>query len=135
MSEAKIDHIGIAVKSVEDALKIYQKGLGLSVKGIESLPKRKLNVCFIHVGESKIELLEPTSEESTVHKFISTKGEGLHHIAINVENIEETMLKLKETGCRFLSEKPEEGAGGTKIIFLHPKTTFGVLIELVEGHH
>jgi len=107
--------------------------LGIRVEEVEELPQKHLKVAFIPVGDTRIELLEPTSEASTVHQFIQKRGEGIHHIAFHVDDIEASIAQLKEMGYRLLSEVPEEGAGGTKIVFLHPKSGFGVLIELVEG--
>ena len=111
----------------------YEKGLGIPVKETEELPDKHLKVAFIPVGDTRIELLEPTSEASTVHTFLQKRGEGIHHIAYHVDDIEAAIAHLKEMGYRLLSDTPEIGAGGSKIVFLHPKSSFGVLIELVEG--
>ncbi len=133
MAITHIDHIGIAVSSLENVISFYEKGLGITVKETEDLPDKHLKVAFIPVGDTRIELLEPTSEASTVHQFLQKRGEGIHHIAYHVDNIEEAIAHLKEMGYRLLSDTPEIGAGGSKIVFLHPKSSFGVLIELVEG--
>ncbi|HNW46092.1 MAG TPA: methylmalonyl-CoA epimerase [Thermotogota bacterium] len=133
MAISHIDHIGIAVSSLEKVKPFYEEGLGIRVEEVEELPQKHLKVAFIPVGDTRIELLEPTSEASTVHQFIQKRGEGIHHIAFHVDDIEASIAQLKEMGYRLLSEVPEEGAGGTKIVFLHPKSGFGVLIELVEG--
>lgn len=131
----KIDHIGIAVKSIDESLELYRDLLEMEFKGVEEIPARLLKTAFIQAGESKIELLQATSSESTIAKFIEKKGQGIHHMALNVTCIEETMEKLTARGYRLLSDKPEPGANGSKIVFLHPKSTNGVLLELVEGNH
>ncbi len=128
----KIDHIGIAVSNLEEAIKIYES-LGFKVAETEEVEDQKVRVAMIPVGESRIELLEATSPESAIAKFIEKRGEGIHHIAINVENIEEALKKAKDAGIKLIDEKPRIGAGGKKIAFLHPKSLKGVLLELVEG--
>lgn len=128
----KIDHIGIAVSNLEEAIKIYES-LGLKVAETGEAKDQKVRVAMIPVGESKIELLEATSPDSVIAKFIEKRGEGIHHIAINVENIEEALKKAKDAGIKPIDEKPRIGAGGKKIAFLHPKSLKGVLLELVEG--
>ena len=133
MKTLKIDHIGIAVKSVEERLKLYRDLLGLDVYHIEELPERGLKVYFIKIGESRFEILEETSENSEIHPFLEKRGEGFHHIALRVEDVEEYIKRAKQLGIKPLSEKPQKGAHGTKVVFLHPKTTGGILIELVEG--
>jgi methylmalonyl-CoA/ethylmalonyl-CoA epimerase len=127
----KIDHVGIAVKNLEEAMKIWE-GLGLKVEEIEEVPDQKVRTAIIHVGESRIELLEPTAEDSPIAKFIAKRGEGIHHIALGVDNIEEHLAKLKEAGYRLIDEQPRIGAGGAKIAFVHPKAVTGVLLELCE---
>jgi len=127
----KIDHVGIAVKSLEEAIKVWE-GLGLKVEEIEEVPDQKVRTAIIHVGESRIELLEPTAEDSPIAKFIAKRGEGIHHIALGVDNIEEHLEKLKEAGYRLIDEKPRIGAGGAKIAFVHPKAVTGVLLELCQ---
>lgn len=129
----KIDHIGIAVKNAQERLKLYEKLLNLKVTKVEELPERGLKVYFIKVGETRLELLEPISENSEISSFLEKRGEGIHHIAFLVEKVEDIIKKAKEEGIKPLSDKPQIGAGGRKIVFLHPKTTGGVLIELVEG--
>ena len=128
----RIDHIGIAVKSLDEAAKTYE-ALGFEVEEIEEVAEQKVRVAMLPVGESRIELLEATSEDSDIAKFISSRGEGIHHIAINVENIEEALNKAREAGLRLIDEKPRIGAGGKKVAFIHPKSTHGVLLEFVEG--
>ncbi len=127
----KIDHVGIAVKNLDEAVKVWEK-LGLKVAEIEEVPDQKVRVAVFKVGESRIELLEGTSEDSPISKFIAKRGEGIHHIALGVENIEEHLEKLKEEGFRLIDEKPRIGAGGAKIAFVHPKSVNGVLLELCE---
>ena len=127
----KVDHIGIAVKNLEDAIKIWEN-LGLKVEEIEEVPDQKVRTAIFHAGETRIELLEATAEDSPIAKFIEKRGEGIHHIALGVENIEEHLEKLKEKGFRLIDEKPRIGAGGAKIAFVHPKSVGGVLLELCE---
>jgi methylmalonyl-CoA epimerase len=127
----KIDHIGIAVKSVEDAAKVYS-ALGLEVEDIEVLESQKLKIAMIPVGESKIELVEPTGSEGGVARFIEKRGEGMHHMAFGVSDIEAALASLKEAGIPLVDETPRIGAGGTKIAFLHPSGANRVSIELVE---
>ncbi|MCD6373455.1 MAG: methylmalonyl-CoA epimerase [Thermococcus sp.] len=127
----KIDHIGIAVANLEEAIKVWE-GLGLKVEEIEEVPDQKVKTAIIHVGESRIELLEPTAEDSPIAKFLAKRGEGIHHIALGVDNIEEHLEKLKEAGYRLIDEKPRIGAGGAKIAFVHPKAVTGVLLELCQ---
>ncbi|WP_324736179.1 methylmalonyl-CoA epimerase [Thermococcus sp. SY098] len=127
----KIDHIGIAVKNLDEAIKLWES-LGLKVAEIEEVPEQKVRVAVFKVGESRIELLEGTSEDSPISKFIAKRGEGIHHIALGVENIEEHLERLKEQGFRLIDEKPRIGAGGAKIAFVHPKSVNGVLLELCE---
>ncbi|MDN5324582.1 MAG: methylmalonyl-CoA/ethylmalonyl-CoA epimerase [Thermosipho sp. (in: thermotogales)] len=135
MKVNKIDHIGIAVKNAKERLKLYENFLGLKVEHIEDLPERGLRVYFINIGETRFELLEPLNENSEISGFLAKKGEGIHHIAVNVRGIEEAVELAKSQGFQPLSEKPKLGAGGTKVLFLHPKTTGGILLELVEGEH
>ncbi|HHW02772.1 MAG TPA: methylmalonyl-CoA epimerase [Thermoanaerobacterales bacterium] len=128
----KIDHIGIAVKDLNETLKIYTEILGLKSAGEETVAEQKVRVAFIPVGESEIELLESTEPDGTIAKFIEKNGEGIQHIAFRVDNIEKTLEDLKSKGVRLIDEKPRNGAGGAKIAFIHPKATKGVLIELCE---
>jgi methylmalonyl-CoA epimerase len=128
----KIDHIGIAVKDLNEALKVYTDILGLKAAGEETVEEQKVRTVFIPVGESEIELLESTAPDGPIAKFIEKNGEGIQHIALNVDNIEKTLEDLKSKGVRLIDEKPRRGAGGAKIAFIHPKATKGVLIELCE---
>lgn len=135
METKRIDHIGIAVKDASEKLKLYKDFLGLEVTEVEELPERGLRVYFIKIGDTRIELLEPMHENSEVSGFLEKKGEGIHHIAFNIHGIDEAVKLAKENGLQPLSEEPKKGAGGTRVLFLHPKTTGGVLVELVEGEH
>jgi methylmalonyl-CoA/ethylmalonyl-CoA epimerase len=128
----KISHLGIAVRSIEDSLKLYTDVFGLQLAGTEVVPEQKVKVAFLPVGESRIELLEATEPDSAVAKFIEAKGEGIQHIAFQVENVEKAIEAAKELGMRMIDEKPRKGAGGARIAFMHPKSTYGVLIELCE---
>ena len=128
----KIDHIGIAVKSVKETSELLSNILGLKVAGEEIVEEQKVKVAFLPLGDSELELLESTSPEGPIARFIEKKGEGIQHIAFRVNNIEEVLEKLKKEGVRLIDEKPRYGAGGAKIAFLHPKSTNGILVELCE---
>jgi methylmalonyl-CoA/ethylmalonyl-CoA epimerase len=128
----KVDHIGIAVKNLDETIPYYTETLGLKVLKIEEVASESVRVAFIDAGNVKLELLEPMSEQSAIHTFIEKKGEGIHHIAFGVEGIEERMVELREKGIRILNEQPKIGAGGAKVAFLHPKSSFGVLYELCD---
>jgi methylmalonyl-CoA epimerase len=128
----KIDHIGIAVKSIEKTSELFSNILGLKVAGEEIIEEQKVKVAFLLLGDSELELLESTSPDGPVARFIEKKGEGIQHIAFRVDNLEKILEKLKEDGVRLIDEKPRYGGGGTKIAFLHPKSTNGILIELSE---
>lgn len=128
----KVDHIGIAVKDLVEASEIYKIILGTDFGGMQEIIDQKVKVAFFKVGETKIELVQSTSSDSNISKFIEKKGEGIHHIALNVDNIETALKNLKENGIRLIDEKPRIGADDKKIAFLHPKSSKGVLIELVE---
>lgn len=127
----KISHIGVAVNNLNEVIKFYEETLGLRIKGIEEVKDQKVKLAMIPIGESRIEILESTDPEGPIAKFIESKGEGLHHLALEVDNIEETLKKLKERGARLIDEKPRIGAGGVKIAFVHPKAP-RVLLELCE---
>lgn len=129
---SKIDHIGIAVKSIDEALKLYTDVLGLQCSGIEEVSEQKVKTAFIPTGDSELELLESTSDDGPIAKFIEKKGEGIQHIALRVDNIEEALEELKQKGMVLIDEKPRYGAGGAKIAFIHPKSTKGVLLELCQ---
>lgn len=128
----KVDHIGIAVANLEKALKFYEETLGIKCTGVEEVADQKVRTAFLPVGDTEIELLESTDPASTVARFIEKRGEGIHHIALRVEDIEAALDKMKAAGIRLLDEVPRPGAGGARIAFLHPKDTGGVLIELTE---
>lgn len=128
----KVDHIGIAVKNLDETIPYYTETLGLSVLKIEEVVSESVRVAFIDAGNVKLELLEPMSTQSAIHSFIEKKGEGIHHIAFGVEGIEERMKELREKGIRVLNEQPKIGAGGAQVAFLHPKSSFGVLYELCD---
>ena len=128
----KLDHIGIAVKDLNESLKFYRDTLGLELEGIEIVKDQKVKTAFLPVGDTHIELLEPTEPESAVGKFLEKRGEGIHHIAIKVENIESYLSNLEEKEVRLIDKEPKIGANNKKIAFIHPKSTSGVLLELCE---
>ena len=129
-----IDHLGIAVKSLSAAKSIYQK-LGLSVSPEETVEAEQVRLVMVPVGESRLELLEPTSESSTIAKFIAKRGEGLHHVSLRVPDLASAVDKLKKDGVRLVSDEIKVGAGGHRYVFVHPSSTGGVLLELVEAEH
>ena len=131
----KINHIGIAVKSLEESISFYRDQLSMPFAGIEEVAEQKVRVAMLQVGESKIELLEPTSEDSPVAKFIEKNGPGIHHLAYEVDDIEAAIAKLMADGARMIDEKPRKGAHGTRIAFVHPKSSNGVLTELCQCGH
>jgi len=131
----KINHIGIAVQSLEASIPFYRDNLGMAFAGIEEVPEQKVRVAMLAVGESKIELLEPTSTESPVAKFIEKNGAGIHHIAYEVTDIEAAIARMLSDGVRMVDEKPRNGAHGTRIAFIHPKSSLGVLTELCQVGH
>lgn len=128
----KVDHIGIAVKSIEETLPYYTETLGLKLLHIEEVPTEKVRVAFIDSGNVNLELLQPLDETSTIHSFIEKKGEGIHHIAFGVSNIQERLNELKEKGVRLIQETPKAGAHGAQVAFIHPKASSGVLYELCD---
>ncbi|QJW45294.1 methylmalonyl-CoA epimerase [bacterium BFN5] len=128
----KVDHIGIAVKDLEQAKKFYTEMLGMEVQGEEVVEQQKVKVCFIPSGDSEVELLESTSPDGPIAKFIEKNGEGIQHIALRVDNIENALADLKAKGVRLIDETPRYGAGGASIAFVHPKATGGILLELSE---
>jgi len=132
MKVLKIDHIGIAVKNLEETLRFYTEALGLELQGTEIVEEQKVKVAFLPIGDTEVELLESTTEDGPIAKFIEKKGEGIQHIAFRVDNIEEAIEYMKEKGFKMIDEKPRYGAGGAKIAFMHPKSTYGVLLELSE---
>jgi methylmalonyl-CoA epimerase len=127
----RLHHLGIAVRSLQERVALY-RALGLEVEGGEEVGSEMVRVTFLPVGESCIELLEPTAPESPVAKFIANRGEGLHHICLEVDNIRDTMAELAAQGFHLVSEHPKRGAHGTQVCFVHPKSAGGVLIELCQ---
>ncbi|MGD6966942.1 methylmalonyl-CoA epimerase [Rossellomorea vietnamensis] len=128
----KVDHIGIAVQSIEKVLPFYTETLGLSLLEIEEVQSEKVKVAFIDGGNIKLELLEPLDESSAIASFLSKKGEGIHHVAFGVAGIQERIEELQEKGVRMIHEQPKPGAGGAEVAFLHPKSAHGVLYELCD---
>ncbi|NLE36228.1 MAG: methylmalonyl-CoA epimerase [Bacteroidales bacterium] len=132
MKPTHIEHIGIAVNSIAEALPFYEKVLGLKCYNIEEVADQKVKTAFFMIGQTKIELLESTDPEGPVGKFIEKRGEGIHHIAFAVDNIEERLREAEAAGIRLIDSTPRKGAEGLSIAFIHPKSTFGVLTELCE---
>ena len=133
MKPSHIEHIGIAVTNLEDAINFYEKVFGLTCYKIEEIADQKVRTAFFMVGQTKIELLQSTDPEGPIGKFIKKKGQGIHHIAFSVEKIEEQLMHAADMGITLIDCKPRKGAEGLDIAFLHPKTTYGVLIELCEN--
>ncbi len=129
----KINHLGIATKGIDEALKFWEKALGLENVHTETIEDQKVRVAMLPIGESRIELLEPTSEDSPISKFLEKRGGGIHHIAVDVENIEDALAKLKAKGMRLIDEKPRVGAEDCLVAFVHPSSANGVLLELVQS--
>lgn len=128
----QIEHIGIAVKDLEKSVELYTEMLGLTCLGYETVESEKVRVAFLEIGETRLELLEPTSPDSSIAKFIEKRGEGIHHIAIQVDNSTERLEFLKDQGVKLINEVPKQGAHGNLVAFLHPKSTNGVLLELCQ---
>ena len=128
----QIDHIGIAVKDLDEQMKFYTDVLGLICSGIEEVPDQKVKVAIFPVGEVRIELLQPTAQDSPIAKFLERKGEGIHHVAYSITDLEGNLKRLEAKQVQLIDSKPRIGAGGHKIAFLHPKSTFGMLMELCE---
>lgn len=132
----QIEHIGIAVRNLEESIKLYTDLLGLKLVGIETVESEKVRVAFLEIGETRFELLEATSPDSPIAQYIERKGEGIHHIALQVDNSVERLAFLKEQGIKLINEVPKAGAHGNQVAFLHPKSTHGVLLELCQpGSH
>jgi len=128
-----VDHIGVAVNKLDEAISLYRDVLGLKLEGVHVVEEQKVRVAFFSTGgETRIELLEPTESDSPVAKFIDRHGEGVHHISLKVRNIEGVLEALEDKGLRLVDEKPRVGVGGAKIAFIHPKSTRNVLFELCE---
>lgn len=132
MKVTRVDHIGIAVKDLDEMVKWYEETLGVKAHGTEVVDEQKVKVAFLPIGESELELLESTSDDGPVAKFIEKNGEGVQHIALRVDNIEETLAELKAKEVRLIDQTPRYGAGNASIAFVHPKATHGVLLELCE---
>ncbi len=135
MKIKRISHLGIAVKDLEGPKKLYRDNLGLKLKGEEVVAAQKVQVSFIQVGESNLELLLPTQPDSPVGNFLEKKGEGFHHLALEVEDINAAVEELKAAGVKMIDEKPREGAHGALVAFIHPKATYGLLVELCQYPH
>lgn len=127
----RIDHIGIAVPSIEEARKTWE-ALGLTVEAVEEVPQEKVRVAMIRCGDSRIELLEPTADDSPVAKFLASRGPGMHHLCLATSDVEGDDRRLRDEGYRVLRDEPTRGAGGHRVQFVHPKSTGGVLLELSE---
>jgi len=132
MKILKIDHLGIAVNSIDEGKNFWSEVLGLAFEGTETVAEQKVTTAFFPIGESEVELLESTAPDGPIAKYMEKKGAGIQHIAFRVADIESALAELKEKGVRLIDEKPRMGAGGAKIAFLHPKATGGVLVELCE---
>ena len=130
MKLTHIEHLGIAVNNLEESIKFYEEKLGLKCYAIEEVPDQKVKTAFFKVGDTKIELLESTSPEGPIGKFIEKKGEGIHHIAFHVDNLQESLNELQQKEVKLIDTNPRKGAEGLNIAFLHPKSTGGVLTEL-----
>ncbi|HEY3176162.1 MAG TPA: methylmalonyl-CoA epimerase [Candidatus Polarisedimenticolia bacterium] len=127
-----LDHLGIAVRSLQESLRFYADALGLSAEGLEEVAAEGVRIAFLQVGQSRIELLEPLGPDSTVARFLDKRGEGIHHICLRVERLEETLAGLRSRGVEIIEPAPRIGAGGRRIAFIHPRSASGVLVELVE---
>lgn len=128
----KIEHIGIAVEDLGPALDFYHAALGLTASEIEEVPGQQVRVAVLHAGETKIELLQSTSPDGPIGRFIEKRGEGIHHICFEVDDLDRTLADLREAGVRLIDEQPRPGAGGRRIAFIHPRSSHGALIELSE---
>ncbi|MFW6327129.1 MAG: methylmalonyl-CoA epimerase [Bacteroidota bacterium] len=133
MKPTHIEHIGIAVKSLDEAIPFYEKVFGLECYAVEEVADQKVKTAFFRVGETKIELLESTDAEGPIGKFLEKKGEGVHHLAFAVDGLDNKLKAAEEAGVRLIDKQPRKGAEGLNIAFLHPKSTFGVLTELCEA--
>lgn len=132
MNISHIEHLGIAVKSIEEQLPYYEGVLGLKCYNIEVVEDQKVKTAFFKIGQTKIELLEPTSPDSTIAKFIEKRGEGIHHIAFSIDGVANALKEMEDKGVQLIDKAPRGGAEGLNIAFLHPKSTHGVLTELCE---
>jgi methylmalonyl-CoA/ethylmalonyl-CoA epimerase len=130
---SRIDHLGIAVRSLDESMRLYRDVLGLRAGGTEKIPDQKVRVAFFPIGDTRIELLEPTADDSPIAKFLARKGPGLHHIAYRVDDLAAALAQLKAAGVRMIDEAPRDGAHGMKIAFAHPQSTDGVLVEFCQS--
>lgn len=128
----KIDHLGIATRGISETIGFWRDALGLELVETEEVAEQRVRVAMLPLGESRIELLEPTSEDSPIAKFLEKRGPGIHHIAVRVDDIRSVLARLKAEGARLIDEEPRRGAGGSLIAFVHPSSSNGVLLELVE---
>jgi methylmalonyl-CoA/ethylmalonyl-CoA epimerase len=131
----KINHLGIATKGIDEALAFWSDALGLESVHTETVEDQKVRVAMLPIGESRIELLEPTSDDSPISKFLEKRGGGIHHIAVEVDDIEAALAKLKANGARLIDETPRKGAEGCLVAFVHPSSANGVLLELVQANN
>jgi methylmalonyl-CoA/ethylmalonyl-CoA epimerase len=129
----KIDHIGIATRGIEEAMKFYRDAFGLDVTETEEVASQKVRVVMLPIGEARIELLEATAEDSPISRFLEKRGPGIHHIAVQVDDIRGALADLRQKGARLIDEEPRAGAGGCLVAFVHPSSTGGVLLELVQN--
>ncbi|AFM40871.1 methylmalonyl-CoA epimerase [Desulfosporosinus acidiphilus SJ4] len=129
--QLKLDHLGIAVKNLDEAISVYL-GLGLSCSQVETIPEQKVRTATLPLGDTNLELLEPMEDDSPVGKFLASRGGGIHHLALQVANIEEKLLELENSGLRLIDKIPRNGLGGSRVAFIHPQSTFNTLIELVQ---
>ncbi len=134
MTPTHIEHIGIAVKNIQESLPIFERLLGTACYAVEEVPEQKVNTAFFKVGQTKIELLEPTGPESPIAKFIEKRGEGIHHLAFAVPDLPASLAELQNAGTQLIDARPRAGAEGLQIAFLHPKSTNSVLVELCSAH-
>jgi methylmalonyl-CoA/ethylmalonyl-CoA epimerase len=132
MTIKKIDHIAIVVSDTDEALTFWRDALGLRLAHMEEVPEQESLVAFLSIGESEVELVEPTTDTSGVARYLAKRGPGMHHVCFEVENIEDILVRLRENGVQLINEEPTIGAGGRKTAFIHPKSTGGVLVELYE---
>ena len=130
----EIDHLGIAVNNIEESLRFYRDALGMNFSARETVPGERVNVAMLPAGDSRIELLEPTAPDSAIAKFLAKRGPGLHHIALRVDDLAASIEKLNASGAQLLNE-PRAGAGGHTYVFIHPSSTGGVLLELIDKHN
>lgn len=130
----KVDHIGIVVRDIQEALRVYETALALPLRETIEVPDQKVEVAFLPIGESTIELVQPTTDDTGIARYLEKRGEGIHHICIEVDDIKEALARLESHGVRLIDEKPRQGAHG-RVAFIHPQGAHGVLIELVEHNH